>query len=96
MMFEDLPAATFNPVRDVWFPLDVSNAASFNVVLAHSAAHIARMHGYQTSNEAIKFKMEAIRIVASWMDDSQQALSDEVIAAVIRLLTYEVSERMDF
>ncbi|KAJ6440139.1 tachykinin family protein [Purpureocillium lavendulum] len=89
MMFEDLPAATFNPVRDVWFPLDVSNAASFNVVLAHSAAHIARMHGYQTSNEAIKFKMEAIRIVASWMDDSQQALSDEVIAAVIRLLTYE-------
>ncbi|KAL3959312.1 hypothetical protein ACCO45_007474 [Purpureocillium lilacinum] len=81
MMFEDLPAATFNPVRDVWFPLDVSNAASFNVVLAHSAAHIARMHGYTTSNEALKFKMEAIRIVASWMDDPQQALSDEVIAA---------------
>ncbi|OAQ75877.1 peroxisomal catalase [Purpureocillium lilacinum] len=77
MMFEDLPAATFNPVRDVWFPLDVSNAASFNVVLAHSAAHIARMHGYTTSNEALKFKMEAIRIVASWMDDPQQALSDE-------------------
>ncbi len=91
MMFEDLPAATFNPVRDVWFPLDVSNAASFNVVLAHSAAHIARMHGYTTSNEALKFKMEAIRIVASWMDDPQQALSDEVIAAVIRLLTYEAS-----
>ncbi|GJN85378.1 hypothetical protein PLIIFM63780_008945 [Purpureocillium lilacinum] len=86
MMFEDLPAATFNPVRDVWFPLDVSNAASFNVVLAHSAAHIARMHGYTTSNEALKFKMEAIRIVASWMDDPQQALSDEVIAAVISVL----------
>ncbi|UNI19494.1 hypothetical protein JDV02_005676 [Purpureocillium takamizusanense] len=89
MMFEDLPAATFNPVRDVWFPLDVSNAASFNVILAHSAAHIARMHGHTTSNEALKFKMEAIRIVASWMDDPQQASSDEVIAAVIRLLTYE-------
>ncbi|KID72858.1 uncharacterized protein G6M90_00g004080 [Metarhizium brunneum] len=88
MMFNDLPRS-FNPMRDVWLPLDLSNAASFNAVMAHSAAHLARMQGFRTSAEALKFKAEAMRIVSVWMKDKHLALSDEVFAAVLRLLTYE-------
>ncbi|KAJ3497514.1 hypothetical protein NLG97_g1844 [Lecanicillium saksenae] len=89
MMFEDLPSSTFNPMRDVWFPLDLSNAASFNAVMAHSAAHLAQVQGIQDSEEALKFKMEAVRIVTMWMNDPERALSDDAFAAVLRLLTYE-------
>jgi len=90
MMFEELPAETFNPMRDVWFPLDLSNAASFNAIMAHAAAHLSRMRGIKFSNEALKYKAEAVRIVRLWMNDPTTALSDEVFAAVIRLLTFEV------
>ncbi|PHH61803.1 hypothetical protein CDD81_7967 [Ophiocordyceps australis] len=89
MMFENMPMSFFNPMRDVWFPLDLSNAASFNAILAHAAAHLARMRGRKTSNEALKFKREAIRIVNQWINIPDRALSDDVFAAVLRLLTYE-------
>jgi len=39
----------------------------------------------------LKYKAEAVRIVRLWMDDPGRALNDEVFAAVIRLLTFEVS-----
>lgn len=90
MMFDTLNVNNFNPVRDVWFPLDLSNAASFNAVMAHSAAHLARMQGLKIPREALNYKAEAVRIVMWWINDSARALSDEVLAAVLRLLAYEV------
>ncbi|KAJ3457006.1 hypothetical protein MRS44_014147 [Fusarium solani] len=92
MMFDDVHSQAFNPMRDVWCPLDLSNAASFNAIMAHSAAHLARMQGLRQSKEALKFKAEAVRIVQVWMDDPGRALSDDVLAAVLRLLTYEIEE----
>ncbi|PHH64642.1 hypothetical protein CDD82_1748 [Ophiocordyceps australis] len=89
MMFENMPMSLFNPMRDVWFPLDLSNAASFNAILAHAAAHLARMRGRKSSSDALKFKREAIRIVNQWINMPDRALSDDVFAAVLRLLTYE-------
>ncbi|KAH6981564.1 fungal-specific transcription factor domain-containing protein [Ilyonectria sp. MPI-CAGE-AT-0026] len=89
MMFEDPCSQTFNPMRDVWCPLDLSNAASFNAIMAHSAAHLSRMQGCTRSNEALRFKTEAVRIVQLWMSDPVLALGDDVLAAVLRLLTYE-------
>ncbi|RMJ15815.1 hypothetical protein CDV36_004514 [Fusarium kuroshium] len=89
MMFDDVHGQAFNPMRDVWCPLDLSNAASFNAIMAHSAAHLARMQGLRQSKEALKFKAEAVRIVQVWMEDPERALSDDVLAAVLRLLTYE-------
>lgn len=90
MMFDRLSNTGFNPMRDVWLPLDLSNAASFNALMAHSAAHLARLQGYRTSDKALEFKAEAIRIVTLWMGDPALCLSDEIIAAVLRLLTFEV------
>ncbi|CAK7226625.1 hypothetical protein SCUCBS95973_006265 [Sporothrix curviconia] len=88
MMFEPLTVSS-NPMRDVWFPLDLSNAASFNAIMAHAAAHLARQQGVPLSFEALQFKFEAVRIVNVWMAHAVLALSDQAFAAVIRLLTYE-------
>lgn len=90
MFFDRLSATAFNPMRDIWLPLDLSNAASFNGLMAHSAAHLTRMYGYRHSEAALEFKAEAVRIVATWMGDPELCMSDEMIAAVLRLLTFEV------
>jgi Fungal specific transcription factor domain len=97
MMFEDLDATEFNPMKDVWFPLDLSNASSFNCIMAHSAAHLAHLYAGTSprrgtkSTDALKYKAEAVRILHSWVADPKMGLSDEAFAAVIRLLTFEVS-----
>ncbi|KAI1351405.1 tachykinin family protein [Xylaria sp. FL0043] len=88
MTFND-HTSTFNPMRDVWLPLDLSNAASFNAIMAHSAAHLARMQGFPVSNDAVHFKVEAVGIVQLWARDPALALSDDTIAAILRLLSFE-------
>ncbi|KAI0859805.1 tachykinin family protein [Xylaria cubensis] len=88
MMF-NMHTTVFNPMRDVWFPLDLSNAASFNAIMAHSAAHLSRMQGFPVSNEAVRFKVEAVGIVQLWARDPTLALSDDTIAAILRLLSFE-------
>ena len=96
MMFENMPASSFNPMRDVWFPLDLSNPASFNAIMAHSAAHLAHQYGGTTPNcgtkswEALRFKADAVNILTQWVNDPQMALSNDAFAAVVRLLTFEV------
>lgn len=103
MMFEDLDAADFNPMRDVWFPLDLSNPSSFNCVMAHSAAHLAHLYAGTCpqrgtkSSDALRFKAEALRILRCWLVDPKTELSDDAFAAIIRLLTFEVriSKSMD-
>jgi hypothetical protein len=90
MMFEDTPSMDFNPMRDVWFPLDLSNAASFNGMMAHSAAHLAYLRGERHSIEVLKYKSEAVSQVNRWLQNENTALSDHTFAAVVRLLTFEV------
>lgn len=96
MMFEDLEVTEFNPMRDVWFPLDLSNASSFNCIMAHSAAHLAHLYGGTlprrgtTSSDALNYKIEAVRILRLWLSDPATELCDDAFAAVVRLLTFEV------
>ncbi|KAF5555371.1 tachykinin family [Fusarium mexicanum] len=90
MMFGPSLDGAFSPMRDVWLPLDLSNTASFNALMALSAAHLSRMQGFSQSEVALEFKSEAVRIVQLWMQDPERAVSDDVLAAIIRLLTYEL------
>lgn len=98
MMFEDMELPSFNPMKDVWFPLDLSNSASFNCIMAHSAAHLGHLYagtspGRPTnSSDATRYKGEAVRILNTWMSDPEKALSNHAFAAVVRLLTFEVSQ----
>ncbi|KAF5721889.1 tachykinin family [Fusarium mundagurra] len=89
MMFGPSHDGAFSPMRDVWLPLDLSNPASFNALMALSAAHLSRMQGFSQSEVALEFKSEAVRIVQLWMQDPERAVSDDVLAAILRLLTYE-------
>lgn len=77
-------------MRDVWFPLDLSNAASFYGMMAHAAAHLAYLRGEKNSVEVLKFKSEATSLVNRWLSNSATRLSDHTFAAVVRLLTFEV------
>ncbi|CAL5870520.1 uncharacterized protein PFLUO_LOCUS4757 [Penicillium psychrofluorescens] len=95
MMFEDLDVTEFNPMRDVWFPLDLSNASSFNCIMAHSAAHLSHLYAGTpprrgtNSSDTLKYKIEAVRILRLWLCDPEKELSDDSFAAVVRLLTFE-------
>lgn len=96
MMFGKMPASEFNPMRDVWFPLDLSNAASFNAIMAHSAAHLAYLYSGTAptcgtnSSQALKYKANAILILREWMNDPEKSLSNDAFAGTVRLLTFEV------
>ncbi|KAK9448229.1 uncharacterized protein V1518DRAFT_433884 [Limtongia smithiae] len=95
MMFDDLNTLHFNPMKDVWFPLDFSNASSFNCIMAHSAAHLAHLYAGTSpgrgtiSSDALKFKARAVEILRLWQMDASMKLSDNSFAAVVRLLTFE-------
>lgn len=87
-----LPNTAFNPIREVWLPMDLSNSASFNAMMAHSAAHLAYLHGEGNSPAAFKYKINAVSIIAEWLGDPAKALSDETLIAVVRLLMFEVCD----
>ncbi|KAL4945561.1 hypothetical protein BDV06DRAFT_219250 [Aspergillus oleicola] len=95
MMFEDLGVADFNPMKDVWFPLDLSNASSFNCIMAHSAAHLAHLYSGTpacrgtNSLDALKYKTEAVSLLRLWLCDPERELCDDAFSAVVRLLTFE-------
>lgn len=96
MMFEEPGVTEFNPMKDVWFPLDLSNASSFNCIMAHSAAHLAHLYAGTpprrgtNSPDALKYKIEAVRILRLWLADPEKELSDDSFSAIVRLLTFEV------
>lgn len=89
MMF-DTADQGFNPLREVWVPIDFSNAAAFHGMLAHSAAHQAALRDENGSSAAIEHKLEALRLVNTWLQDPLLAISDDAFSAVWRLLTFEV------
>ncbi|KAJ5976624.1 fungal-specific transcription factor domain-containing protein [Penicillium waksmanii] len=80
----------FTPFRDIWLPLDLSNAASFNGILAHAAADLNGRREDAANSETLKFKTEAIATINLWLSTSPTAIKDEVFAGVVRLLTFEV------
>lgn len=81
---------TFTSFRDIWIPLDLSNAASFNAVMAHAAADFSRCQGQDIDSGSLKYKTEAIGLVNKWLSSTTTAVNDDVFSGVLRLLTFEV------
>ncbi|GLA63142.1 hypothetical protein AtubIFM55763_005641 [Aspergillus tubingensis] len=79
----------FDPVRDVWLPLDLSNSASFCALMAHAAAHVAHRQGQTKSIESEKFRTLAVGIIAKWLADERRSTQDDTITAIARLLMFE-------
>lgn len=85
-----LKSQTFTPFRDIWIPLDLSNVASFNGILAHAAADLNGRREGTDKSEILRFKTEAIGTINLWLSTSTSVIKDEVFAGVVRLLTFEV------
>lgn len=84
---------TFDSIRDLFIPVDLSQVALVHAVLAHSASHLASLrHNRNDSLQAIEHKMAAIRLVNEALGDPVKATSDENVSAVMRLLTFEVDQ----
>lgn len=81
---------TFSPFRDIWMPLDLSNASSFNAIMAHAAADLSRARGQDIDWGSLKYKTEAIGLVNKWLSSAKTAVNDDVFSGVLRLLTFEV------
>lgn len=77
-------------------PLDLSNPASFNAIMAHAAAHISETQNKESNSEILRFKIEAIELVNKWLGDPTTSFKDEVFAAVLRLFTFEVCREKTF
>ncbi|PYI09351.1 hypothetical protein BO78DRAFT_44192 [Aspergillus sclerotiicarbonarius CBS 121057] len=83
------PNTGFDPIRDVWLPMDLSNSAAFCALMAHAAAHVAHRHGQTKSLESEKFRTLAVGIIAKWLADERRSTQDETVAAIARLLMFE-------
>ncbi|KAJ5974774.1 hypothetical protein N7481_008481 [Penicillium waksmanii] len=90
LIHSGLKPQTFSPFKDIWIPLDLSNSASFNGILAHAAADLNGRREDEDKSEILKFKTEAIGTINLWLSTSTNAIKDEVFAGVVRLLTFEV------
>jgi hypothetical protein len=64
--------------------------------MAHSAAHLSHLYAGTpprrgtTSSDALKYKIEAVRILRLWLSDPEKELCDDAFAGIVRLLTFEV------
>lgn len=88
-----LQSSIFTPFRDIWIPLDLSNAASFYGILAHAAADLANSRVDDNGSNMLKYKAEAVGIINKWLGTAVTALKDEVFTGVVRLLTFEVRDK---
>ena len=73
--------------------MDLSNSAAFCALMAHASAHVAYLHGQVKSLESEKFRTLAVGIIAKWLADERRSTQDETLAAIARLLMFEVSSR---
>ncbi|KAH7398042.1 hypothetical protein BKA64DRAFT_673420 [Cadophora sp. MPI-SDFR-AT-0126] len=77
-------------VRKSWLALSLTDAALFNVVLAHYAANYRLVTGRGDPMEAISFIAASIRIINERMNWPDQRTSDGTIAAVAGMVLQEV------
>ena len=77
-------------------PLDLSNVASFNGIMAHAAADLAQTRYKDicsdSRSEALRYKTGTIEAINKWLGDPMTTFKDKVFAAVLRLFTFEVRE----
>jgi Fungal specific transcription factor domain len=81
---------TFLPLSNAYVPIDLLDIASTHATLAHSASHIAYLRNQPTPVSALSHKSAAIKLINDSLNDPKIAVSDGILAAVLRLLTFEV------
>lgn len=80
---------TGNPFRTLVLPLSHDNSPVLNAVFALSSAHL-EYRGIQNDETSVYFHNRALQGLAELIDTNSTANRDEVLAAIMLLVYYEV------
>jgi hypothetical protein len=78
------------PLRTKWLALATSDRAFFHVALSHYAGNYGLSRSEKDPMEAIRFRMEAMKIINERLAVVKTALTDGTLGTVASLASYEV------
>jgi hypothetical protein len=82
--------------RKGWIALALNDQAFFYVALSHSAGDVDLTLRKGDPDEAVSYRIRAIRIINERLGNPQRCISDGTISAVAAIANYEVSARSSF
>jgi hypothetical protein len=77
-------------LRTEWLSLATQDTALFHIALSHYAGNYGLAHRENDPVEALRFRMEAMRIVNERLEHIDSALTDGTLGTVASLSSYEV------
>jgi len=79
-------------LRKEWLYLATQDVALFHIALSHYAGNYGLERQESDPAEALRFRMESMRLVSTRLEDKRSALTDGTIATVSSLSSYEVGD----
>ena len=77
-------------LRSKWFPMVITEAATFNVVILIAASHYAATHSIYGSAEILyRLKQDALWAIKRALQDAAVEVTDQLIGAVAKMASYE-------
>jgi len=77
-------------LRTEWLSLATQDTALFHVALSHYAGNYGLAHQESDPVEALRFRMEAMRLINERLGHIESALTDGTLGTVASLSSYEV------
>jgi hypothetical protein len=77
-------------LRTEWLSLATQDTALFHIALSHYAGNYGLAHQQNDPVEALRFRMEAMRIINERLENVNNALTDGTLGTVAALSSYEV------
>jgi hypothetical protein len=77
-------------LRTEWLSLATHDTAFFYVALSHYAGNYSLMSKVKDPVEALRFRMESMKIINDRLEDVVTALTDGTLGTVASLSSYEV------
>ncbi|KAG4440208.1 hypothetical protein IFR05_004287 [Cadophora sp. M221] len=78
-------------LRTEWLAIATQDAAMFHVALSHYAGNYGLVHQESDPVEALRFRMEAMRLVNQRLGHAEMALADGTLGTVASLSSYEAT-----
>lgn len=79
-------------LRKEWLALATQDSALFHIALSHYAGNYGLQHKESDPAEALRFRMESMRLVNQRLENGEASLSDGTLGTVASLSSYEVGD----
>ncbi|KAH7418282.1 hypothetical protein BKA64DRAFT_195574 [Cadophora sp. MPI-SDFR-AT-0126] len=86
-----LSSRLMGQLRTEWLSLAIQDAAMFHTALSHYAGNYGLAHQECDPVEALRFRMESMRLVNQRLDDIANAVGDGTLGTVASLSSYEAT-----